>query len=57
LFEVDRKRFDRSFGAVRIEFRCRFIAAALAPPARTLRLTDDTTGKELSAFIRGNPEP
>jgi hypothetical protein len=30
------------------------IQAALAPPAATLRMTDDTTDEELSDFIRGN---
>ena len=29
------------------------IQAALAPPAATLRITDKTTDKELSDFIRG----
>jgi hypothetical protein len=33
------------------------IAAALASPARTLRLTDETTDEELSAFIGGRPYP
>ena len=50
-------RCERSFGTTWIEFRCGFIATALAPSARTLTITDGTTGEELSAIIRGKSHP
>jgi hypothetical protein len=35
------------------DFQAQVIEAALAPPASTITVTDDTTDEELSAFVRG----